>query len=405
MRQAIFGMGLCLVMGMLAACASDGSRAPVTQLGGEQVGSALVKFAIIGDYGQGPDKQGFDAERQVADMVAGWGVDFVVTVGDNNYGGYQHQPLGAASYNQFVCDYYGQWVPSSSGSSCTFNPAGLPASDPGTRFFPTPGNHDWSGKGTGTPPNCSLSGTQYSAYASFFPWAGKAGLNPQSASGTDLYYSFSYPWGSGEPLIQFYSFNANCDLTDSGSCASYGPSHGCSVNGDCAAQYQAQKAAIQATQRQSKANWSLVYLHQTPYSLGGDEACAEVANLNFQSALYDNANGQGLAAIVAGHSHNYQRIQLNSAPQVPFLVNGAGGTNLDSCDCSTATPAMGKAICTKKFGAIFGWASSTGLYLGFYRPKAGGGSVLVDDCLIIRDASGNPMANCSSHEKVTICRS
>src|SRR5690606_14874540 len=39
-----------------------------------------ARFAVIGDFGDsGPD------EEAVADLVKSWGVDFVVTTGDNNY--------------------------------------------------------------------------------------------------------------------------------------------------------------------------------------------------------------------------------------------------------------------------------------------------------------------------------
>jgi tartrate-resistant acid phosphatase type 5 len=86
---------------------------------------ALVRFAVIGDYGiAGP------AEQSVAALVAGWDPDFVITAGDNNY------PLGAAEtiddnigqfYHPFIFPYTGGY-----GQGSTYN-----------RFFPAPGNHDW----------------------------------------------------------------------------------------------------------------------------------------------------------------------------------------------------------------------------------------------------------------------
>jgi hypothetical protein len=85
----------------------------------------LVRFAVIGDYGADSDD-----EARVAQMVAGWNPDFVITTGDNNY------PSGAAEtidanigkhYARFIGNYHGRYGP---GSALN-------------RFWPSPGNHDW----------------------------------------------------------------------------------------------------------------------------------------------------------------------------------------------------------------------------------------------------------------------
>ena len=59
----------------------DGSRMDAPPLG-----PALLRFAVIGDYGIDSA-----AEARVARMVASWNPDFVITTGDNNY------PDGAAA--------------------------------------------------------------------------------------------------------------------------------------------------------------------------------------------------------------------------------------------------------------------------------------------------------------------
>lgn len=86
---------------------------------------SLVRFAVIGDYGiAGP------AEAVVASLVQSWGVDFIVTTGDNNY------PRGAAEtidrnigqyYHAFIYPYNGEYGPGAEEN----------------RFFPVLGNHDW----------------------------------------------------------------------------------------------------------------------------------------------------------------------------------------------------------------------------------------------------------------------
>jgi hypothetical protein len=80
---------------------------------------------VIGDYGIGNDD-----ERAVAARVAEWGVEFIVTVGDNNY------PSGSAAtidanvgqfYHAFIHPYRGSYGPGADRQ----------------RFFATLGNHDW----------------------------------------------------------------------------------------------------------------------------------------------------------------------------------------------------------------------------------------------------------------------
>lgn len=86
---------------------------------------AQVRFAVIGDFGQG--NQG---EADVAALIKEWGPDFIITVGDNNY------PSGAAEtidfnigqfYHEFIYPYLGAY-----GEGAAEN-----------RFYPTIGNHDW----------------------------------------------------------------------------------------------------------------------------------------------------------------------------------------------------------------------------------------------------------------------
>lgn len=73
-----------------------------------------VVFAVIGDYGRDGE-----AEAEVAGLVASWGPDFVITLGDNNY------PDGAAdTIEANIGKHYGAFIKEK-------------------RFFPSLGNHDW----------------------------------------------------------------------------------------------------------------------------------------------------------------------------------------------------------------------------------------------------------------------
>lgn len=85
----------------------------------------IVRFAVIGDYGQaGP------AAEAVARLIQSWAPDFIVTTGDNNY------PHGEARtiddnigryYHVFIAPYRGRYGPGADRN----------------RFFPALGNHDW----------------------------------------------------------------------------------------------------------------------------------------------------------------------------------------------------------------------------------------------------------------------
>lgn len=87
--------------------------------------SQQVRLAIIGDYGAGGK-----AAEDVANSIKSWGVDYILTTGDNNY------PVGAWEtidrnigkyYHEYIFPYKGEF-----GEGADEN-----------RFYPTLGNHDW----------------------------------------------------------------------------------------------------------------------------------------------------------------------------------------------------------------------------------------------------------------------
>lgn len=86
-----------------------------------------VRLAVIGDFG--------DAGRpaaDVAELVHGWQVDYVLTAGDNNY------PNGRAStIDKNIGQYYQQYI-------YPYGGAYGPGAAEENRFFPALGNHDWN---------------------------------------------------------------------------------------------------------------------------------------------------------------------------------------------------------------------------------------------------------------------
>lgn len=164
--------------------------------------AAAVRFAVIGDYGEaGP------AEAEVAQQVAEWAPDFIITLGDNNY------PNGRATtiddnvgqyYHAFIAPYVGRY-----GDGADIN-----------RFFPSLGNHDWRAPGA-TP------------HLEYF-----------NLPGNERYYDFR--WGP----VHLFALDSDRAEPD----------------GNRADSTQARW--LQETMSASSHPWQLVYMHHPPWSSG-----------------------------------------------------------------------------------------------------------------------------------------
>jgi hypothetical protein len=105
---------------VLAACSGDEkeTNSPVEE--------GSTRFAILGDFGLGTP-----GAQSVADLINSWDVQFIITLGDNNY------PDGAAAtIDHNVGSLYSEWIYPYDGEHT--------AGTGPNRFFPTLGNHDWN---------------------------------------------------------------------------------------------------------------------------------------------------------------------------------------------------------------------------------------------------------------------
>jgi tartrate-resistant acid phosphatase type 5 len=87
--------------------------------------SKPVRFAVIGDYGNGSRDVG-----RVASLVKSWRPEFIATMGDNNYAGGKCCKIDkhvGKFYHEYIFPYRGVY-----GRGARIN-----------RFFPTLGDHDW----------------------------------------------------------------------------------------------------------------------------------------------------------------------------------------------------------------------------------------------------------------------
>jgi tartrate-resistant acid phosphatase type 5 len=161
---------------------------------------AGTRFAVIGDYGNGSR----EAER-VASLLKAWKVEFVTTVGDNNY------PRGAREtldehvgklYQGYIHPYAGRYGPGADRN----------------RFFPSPGHVDWDTE-------------MLAPYLEYF-----------TLPGNERYYDFT--WGP----VHFFLLDTDTREPDG------------------AREGSKQARWLETALAASKAPWKLVYSHHGPYT-------------------------------------------------------------------------------------------------------------------------------------------
>jgi tartrate-resistant acid phosphatase type 5 len=161
-----------------------------------------IRFAVIGDYGLAGQPA-----RDVADLIAGWGVDFILTVGDNNY------PLGEAeTIDENIGQYYHSYIypyQGSFGDGADTN-----------RFYPTLGNHDYETKSA-------------QPYLDYF-----------ELPGNERYYDFI--WGP----VHFFAINSD------------------SREPDGVGRSSIQANWLREGLASSSSPWKVVYGHHPPFSSG-----------------------------------------------------------------------------------------------------------------------------------------
>ena len=159
-----------------------------------------TRVAVIGDYGQAGQP-----EADVAALIDRWGVDSIVTAGDNNYDDGSADTIDAnigQYYHAYIAPYVGTY-----GAGAVEN-----------RFFPTLGNHDWYTPGA-------------QPYLDYF-----------TLPGNERYYAVQ------RGPIEFFMLDTNKSEPDG---------------------YSADSAQAQWLQQQlaaSHAPWKIVVLHYPPYS-------------------------------------------------------------------------------------------------------------------------------------------
>ncbi|MCH9028404.1 MAG: metallophosphoesterase, partial [Bacteroidetes bacterium] len=160
-----------------------------------------TKFAVIGDYGYSSS-----AEADISDMIDTWNVDFIITLGDNNYNNGSASTIDkniGRDYNQWIYPYVGSYPPG--GSPDNIN-----------RFFPSLGNHDYNTANA-------------QPYIDYF-----------TLPNNERWYTFS--WGN----VDFYVLDSKLAYDEQ--------------------IRQEQIAWLENETSNSTADWKIVYFHYPPYS-------------------------------------------------------------------------------------------------------------------------------------------
>lgn len=244
-----------------------------------------ITFAIVGDFGEHSK-----AEGQVADMIKSWPIDFIITMGDNNYF------LGARkSLKKNIGNFYGDYI---------YNPDapqdmicnGKAAKEKINRFFPAPGNHDHYSK-------------HMKPYFQYF-----------TLPGDESNYNFT--WGP----VEFFSMNS-------------GP------KGEIACCDSKESLWLKDELAKSTAPFKFVYFHHPPYS-PGDHGSAKAMQWPYAQ--------WGASAVLAGHEHFYARIEDKTTPNLLYLISGNGGnTQLYNCNAHPLDKDRFNVKCDgKNFGAV-----------------------------------------------------
>ncbi len=294
-RAAVLAVGLSVLMTGAAAQAADGNRVdPATPPGRvfsghptqvepgrhgaafrSRLAPAAAAAVVFAAIGDYGD--GSTASGDVANLVDGWTPSFIIAAGDNRY--------GASTFDDVVGRFYcGHLTDAKAGPWCSGGTS--PAND----FFPAPGNHDYN------------DGGGLAEYLDYFTLPG-AGVAGSGTSGNERYYDFV------RGPVHFFALDSQAALTDPADMA-------------------AQKAWLQAQLAASTSAWKIVFFHHPPYSSGTHGS---------SPAMQWPFAAWGADAVIAGHDHTYERIDVGG---IPYFVNGLGGRSI----YSFGTPVPGSQL-------------------------------------------------------------
>lgn len=316
-------------------------------------GPGAVRFAVLGDFGQTFPDQIFPIDH-VGAMIRSWNPDFVVSVGDNNY---QLGQAATADVN-IGKNFTGFIYPKTTQIPVEYPyPPGAPLYN---RFIPCLGNHDYGdveNTHIPTPENVA----QSQPYLDYFRRALREGLAaaphttvtfadnavgqtyrhnilsgrvedyaPFSEAQNLRFYDVRLGTASGPSSVHLFIFDSN-PTTPYGQYAQNRPVPNRDGSDSPFTEIAVQGAWLQQRLAASTARWKIVIFHDPPYNsaAGAENAVYQYAYMRWPFQAW------GATAVISGHVHNYERLEMPDAdsngqpvsggPTIPYFVNGAGG--------------------------------------------------------------------------------
>lgn len=316
-------------------------------------GPGAIRFAVIGDFGQTFPNQIFPLDH-VAAMMRSWNPDFIVSVGDNNY------QLGLAETADVNIgkNFSGFIYPKTTEIPVEYPyPPGAPLYN---RFIPCLGNHDYGdvqNTHIPTPENVALS----QPYLDYFRSAVRVGLPsapnttatfadnaagqtykqnfftgdvedyaPFSEAQNLRFFDVRLGTASGPSSVHLFIFDSN-PTTPYGQFYQNRPVPNRDGSNSTYTEIATQGVWLQQRLAASTARWKIVIFHDPPYNsaAGAENAVYQYAYMRWPFQAW------GATAVISGHVHNYERLEMPDAnangepvygnPTIPYFVNGAGG--------------------------------------------------------------------------------
>jgi len=249
--------------GSRIASAAENGQVNAPQLHVEYVTEAGVRFTVIGDFGS---NRAFEAD--VAAVVDSYNVDFVATVGDNNY-----SDGAARTIDRNIGQYYQHYIRPYVGSFGS----GAPDRN---RFWPALGNHDWI-PCRNVPQPCTLPHEDYFVLPN-----------------NERYYEVV------EGPVHLFVIDSDQSEPD----------------GVVATSVQAQW--LQARLAASTAPHKIVLSHHAPYSSGGVHGSQSFIQWPFKD--------WGATAVLSGHDHIYERLLVDELVYIVNGASGQSLYPLDT---------------------------------------------------------------------------
>jgi len=261
----------------------------------------VLKFAVIGDYGS--DSQ---AELDVANLVKSWNPDAVLTVGDNNYKGWDSSSAIIRSIGEYYCEFIKN--NNAPPEQVCINQITK------NKFWPSLGNHDW-GPALGDPP-------------------------------LPIYYLNYFDLPGNERYYDFIEGNVHFFVLDSDPNSGHPDGHTFdSIQG----KWLEKKLK---TSKDNTDNWNIVYFHHAPYTSSSRGSNSEHMRWPFKE--------WGTDAVLAGHEHLYERLEADG---IPYFVNGLGGKSIYSFG---APIKESRFVYNKDYGAMLITTKNHSLWFEFY---------------------------------------